>query len=358
MAICLYDISALWFWRHYNASPNEHVFARTGQSGPTAPQLFPVHELEHVRSLLDFSRKPDYATAQTILSAGYNNAFPLHVLVNRKLKTNATKSVITHTLMEEPPAGSLLRYNKNLCVASPELTLLSASTRLSFVELLMLAYEFCGCYSSRPDLEGGILTRPPLTSKQEIESFAKSLHGQTGAKQLRNILPYLADGSGSPRETAVAILFCLPKRLGGCGLPLPEMNIGFRLTGAASKLWGYGNAFDLVWKEAKAIIEYDGESYHSTDDQKDRDHRRRNALTSKGYAVFVLNKKRLSSIDDTLAVAEAIAERLHRRLRFREGFHEKHLKLRSQVLKQCRYPTTLSENYVANHQTCFQPNRA
>lgn len=278
------------------------------------------------------SRIPDYPAIQELQSLGFGKDEPLHVLVPRSRKANKSKGIIAHSIVSDPPPGSLLRCGKTFCVTSPEMTLLQLSCKCDFVAGLMLAYEMCGCYSLRPDLESGLLMRHPLTSAKRITEFLEMANGATGVVSARRLLPYLADGSGSPRETALALICCLPKRCGGFGLPLPEMNVSLELSSGSSLLWGRKNAFDLVWPDAKIVLEYDGAAEHASDYQRDRDQRRREALAADGYAVFVLNKRRLESVSDTYAVVKAIAGRMNHRLRFEEGFRAKHAKLRAAVL--------------------------
>lgn len=332
MAICLCDISAQWLWRRFEARSTSQVFGHTLGTGPTLPAAFPARSLDSVESLSDFTGRPDYEATQELSSLGYGLGDPLHLLVSRGRKSDASRSVVAHTLVGDPPKGSLLRYGKSLYVSSPELTLLALGGDVDFIDHLLFAYEFCGCYSVRPDLPDGLLMRHPLTSVAELERFVDSAEGMTGVKSLRHILPYLMCGSGSPRETALALLICLPKRYGGFGLPFPVLNLSLDLGSSASKLWSRGNAFDLVWNDAKVILEYDGGSAHSTDDQRDRDQRRREAASSAGYSVFVLNKRRLENVADTYAVVEKVAQRLGFRLRFDSGFRERHLGLRKRVL--------------------------
>ena len=111
------------------------------------------------------------------------------------------------------------------------------------------------------------------------------------------------------------------------------MNVNLVLGPSASRLWGRGNAFDLVWRDERVIVEYDGFIGHSTDSDRDRDQRRREAAQAAGYNVYVLNKRRLENVADTYAVVERVAERLGRRLRFAPGFREKHCELGNRVLR-------------------------
>ncbi len=330
--ICLYGTSACWFWRRYDVRLLEHVFGHSAGSGPTLQEAFPAFRFPSIDSIEGFGRIPDYAVLQKLDGLGRNPEDPLHVLVPRSRKANKSRGVVAHSMVKDPPEGSLLRCGKSLYVSSPELTLVQMASDLSFFECLLLAYEFCGCYSLRPDLESGLLMRHPLTSVEALSSFLGKAQGLTGASALKRLLPFVADGSGSPRESAAVLIFCLPKRYGGFGLPLPKMNLNVDLGAGASLLWGKENAFDLVWEKAKVVLEYDGSLGHSSDLQRDRDQRRREALAASGYAVFVLNKRRLESISDTYAVVKAVATRLGHRLRFDEGFRGRHLELRSAVL--------------------------
>lgn len=332
MAVCLCDISAQWFWRHYAPKSGEPVFGHTPGEGPTIPDALPVKTMPVERDCHKLTRDIEPTDYQRLCSMGLSAHEPLHVLLARAGKVASSRSTIVHTVDFDLPAGTLLRCGGALCVTSPEMTLLRACAGLSLVERLKLAYEYCGCYSIRPELEGGLVIRHPITSLEELGLCLESSIGMTGAKQLRRILPYVRNGSGSPRETALVLLCCLPKKHGGFGLPFPRLNVSLDLGSGSAKLWGRGNAFDLVWEGAKVILEYDGELGHATSDQRNRDQRRREAAQSAGYSVFALDKRRIESVSDTFAVIEKVAERLSFRLRFPSGFRERHLELRSQLL--------------------------
>lgn len=333
MTTCICDISAHWFWRRYEACLKPCVFGHTLGLGPTVPEAFPSRSMPIEKDCQKLVCDLDAMEMRKLSARGYPVNDPIHVLLARSNKTSSSKSTVVHTVAFDPPVGSLLRCGGDLCVTSPEMTLMRMCSELDFVERLSLAYEYCGCYALRPDLEGGLLMRHPLTSAEELGAYLDTASGMTGAKQLRRIISYVRDGSGSPRETALVLLCCLPKKYGGFGLPFPRLNLSLDLGSDSSRLWGGGNAFDMVWEDAKVILEYDGELGHITSDQRNRDQRRREAAQSAGYAVFALDKMRLESVADTYAVVEKVAERLEYRLRFGSGFREKHSELRRRLLR-------------------------
>lgn len=332
MSFCLCGPSAIAFWRHYdNRIPGTRVFGHTTGAGPTLPQAFPSNFLMPLANLSLLDSDTSAIKAHDLQRWGISPHEPTHVLVRREARRKSNSSVIFHTCPESFPDNAILVVEGNLCVLSPEYTLLQATRERDDLGLLLLAQEFCGCYSiTAPNAP--LLMRHPLTSAHSIERALSGASSLWGIKRLRRIIPLIMDGSGSPRESAVALLMCLPKRLGGYGLPAPTLNLSIGLKGRGSLLWEKGNAFDLVWSQARTAIEYDGRDTHKTPEQRDRDNARRNALAAEGYTLFVVTEGRLKDVRHMYAIAKSSAERIGHRLVFKDSdFRRKHLEVMNRL---------------------------
>lgn len=68
------------------------------------------------------------------------------------------------------------------------------------------------------------------------------------------------------------------------GLPVPTLQHWVRIGGVPTY------RLDLAYPHARVAIEYDGEEFHSTPEQRERDRRRRAELRELGWTVIVLTK--------------------------------------------------------------------
>lgn len=325
-------------WRHYdNRAPYTPVFGHTPGSGPTYPRAFPSEQLGPGASLAEFNQDRDFVLAKDLTSWGIRQGDLVHLLVARRLRERTFDNVKCHSIaVEEGLAPLFLEIEPGLCVTSPELTFLMAANELDFISLVLLGYELCGCYSLAPQWDGVLSMRHPLTSVERISALAE-LVSVKGVGLARRALQYVVDGSGSPQETALSMMFSLPKKYGGFGFEQPRLNLRLELSESASAVWPRGNAFDLVWESARVVVEYDGEAGHTLFEQTERDNTRRNALAVDGYALFVLTKSQVNNVEGFYSIAKAMAKLLNYDLRIRDDdFWGKHLALRARVLSTHR----------------------
>ena len=148
------------------------------------------------------------------------------------------------------------------------------------------------------------------------------------------MLPHVVDGSASPMETALIMLLCLPGRLGGFGLPKPEVNRPLPLPDEARLASGHAHCVpDLLWPEQRVAVEYDGADYHSSEGQVTRDLRRRNILATLGLSVIVVRKEQVQDYLEFEHLARSIARLLGARVRPRvANWGERHEELRREAL--------------------------
>ena len=92
-----------------------------------------------------------------------------------------------------------------------------------------------------------------------------------------------------------SLLLTLPRKLGGYGLPRPEVNYVIRPRAEDIPFSQFARyEVDLCWPKRKAIIEVDSYEYHTERDQLDSDAKKRNSLKSMGWKVITVTAGQLS----------------------------------------------------------------
>jgi hypothetical protein len=135
------------------------------------------------------------------------------------------------------------------------------------------------------------------------EDFRRSLvrfAGRRGVKQLRELIGYASPLAESPPEswTRMAII--------DAGLAVPEPQVTVALPEGVSV------RVDLGYRHLKIAVEYDGEEFHTSDEDREHDRERRRRLRDAGWKVIVIRRNDLygNSLDAWLTeLREAIAER-------------------------------------------------
>ncbi len=302
--------SALEFWRHHDLSRAGGIkrIRRSSLRGATS-------SVSAIRSLVRsasptsgkiFGARPD-ASLSSCLHDLQIEELPLHVMVDTSNKREKRGSVITHLYRQPLPEGSLCRISENVYVASPELTLCQMATLLPPVDVLELCLEFCSGYCLNSENERGFDDRPALTSSSRLATFVRRFKGRHGVKQIRSLLPYVVDDSASPMESVVLMLLCLPSRLGGRQLPIPEHNVAIPITERArSHTRRKTLVCDLFWKEYRLDAECDSTRHHTSKRQLGIDSNRRIILDAMEYKYVGITRWQLESEDEFEDVVQAI----------------------------------------------------
>ena len=95
-------------------------------------------------------------------------------------------------------------------------------------------------------------------------------------------------------ETKLTLLLCLPFKLGGYGLPYPELNYPLydtQFKKPKKELY----RCDLCWPKLKLAIEYDSHQFHATNNKLALDSRRRIAIEQYGLHVISVTKQQVYS---------------------------------------------------------------
>ncbi len=225
---------------------------------------------------------------------------------------------------------------EGVLVSMPEFALLHRACEVDFVQLVLLAYELCGAYALDRSGLAGALRCQQLTSSTRLARFLENVGSVRGGERLGRALRHVVDRSASPGETASVVLACLPRSMGGYGLPLPLMNGRVEVPVKMRELVGRGDFFcDALWPEASYALEYDGACFHSDVTSVGRDRLRENRLTALGVGVTYIDKDILfhaGRFDKAVRqIARGIGYRLHTESFDTAWFHRRDA-LRQRVL--------------------------
>jgi hypothetical protein len=133
----------------------------------------------------------------------------------------------------------------------------------------------------------------PMATEQDVDAAIQRFGSRPGAVRLRRARSWMRPGSASPRETRLRLL------VERTGHPAPECN------GVIPLLDGDSTHGDLVFREQRVILEYDGEQHRTDEKQFHRDVDRLNALALAGWTVIRVTRaqspaRMLQSLDRAL----------------------------------------------------------
>lgn len=215
-------------------------------------------------------------------------------------------------------------------MVSPELCLVQIARNFSFCELVKIGYELCGTYFVRSE---ELLSRNPLTTVKKLTSFVKSAPYVHGVRKVAQALPYIAENSASPMETALTMLLCLPYKYGGYGIKQPLLNCRIDTGNIVST-----KSFlvcDLFWPDNKLAIEYDSDLFHVGAERITRDSIRRAELNALGIAVITVTCGQIMNRRETEKVARLLARLTSKQLRYKEpAFSRANARLRKVVFSK------------------------
>ena len=121
--------------------------------------------------------------------------------------------------------GDLLRLSPHVLCVPPGHVAIQMSPSLTNLELLCLLSELLGLYAIAPSDPRGMFQRHvALVTPDGMRSHLDALRGHPGVGRTRWALSHACVGSGSPRETKLALRMGLRPGLGGWNLPILSMN--------------------------------------------------------------------------------------------------------------------------------------
>ena len=219
---------------------------------------------------------------------------PVHVLVDSEEHRIQSKSVVNHIWSGRVPAGSLYLLAPGVLIASPSFCCLQIASSSSLPRVASVVMECLGAYG-KADTSRGFRDRGALFTPEELRNYLEGARGCMGVKKVRRALRLALFPTRSPLETKASLLLTLPRKLGGYGLPRPEVNYVIRPRAEAIPFSQFARyEVDLCWPKRKAIVEVDSYEYHTERDQLDSDAKKRNSLKSMGWKVISVTFGQLS----------------------------------------------------------------
>lgn len=146
---------------------------------------------------------------------------------------------------------------------------------------------------------------------------------------------FVMENAASPMETVLALLLCLPYRLGGYGIEKPQFNYRVDVPTHIRKLADRRYCeCDLCWPGSNLAAEYDSARYHLDPERQESDARRRGTLVSLGFTVLTVSRKQVMDGGAFNRLARQIANLTGKRLRYVDPeFTRAHLALREELLR-------------------------
>ena len=268
-----------------------------------------LHETKESRAQPAASDKQYLETLNDIrnIIIGLEDNDQVHVTVLETKNRHLVSNAIIHHRATPYPNWSFRQINRNTFVASPELCFLNAATFLPFNSLVLYGMELCGTYARTGSLEYPRYKRPVLTNIKRIEAYLEKSGNTDGIKKAKRACHYILDGSASFRESVLATIMTFPPRLGGFGMPKPQLNYGipvelYSKINPTEQLQLHG---DIVWPLAKLVVEYDG-AQHGFEDNHASDKQRDHLLLEAGYEVIRVTDKSVRSGTELSRLAQTI----------------------------------------------------
>lgn len=234
---------------------------------------------------------------------------PLDVVVGKDSARRLSVGAKCHVWKGPVPDGLTCCPEPGVYVVAPEIALLQVAAGLGFYKALALAMELCGTYSSDEAnrCEYGVA---PVTNAARIGRLVDIVGRVRGLDVARQVARHSMDNSASPRETALAAMLSLPRRLGGWGCPRPELNVEIGLSESAAHQCGRSYLVaDLLYRRAKLDIEYQGKEWHTADEGRSRDEARQNALMQMGYSCVFVAAKQIADESKIDGIADLIKKK-------------------------------------------------
>lgn len=255
---------------------------------------------------------------------------PYQLVFSTKAQTHSRNDIVRRVVTEPLPRGAFIRATDNLLIASPELLFVELATLKEFdeIDLAQIGYELCGTYILDPFetiWDEPISNATSMTNTSRISRIIEGLARHGGIKRARSAVKLINDGSNSPMETVLALLLCLPRRLGGLALGPVVMNK--KVTTSTGDRW-----VDLYFPNYEVGLEYKGRESHSIE-KVGRDDRRQNKLVGSGVSILNVWYEDLADSHLFEQLIEDVVNAMGIRLRIRsDGFAFKQRLLRARLL--------------------------
>lgn len=248
---------------------------------------------------------------------------PLYLLVGIHERRRKVRQVNERALSNAIGPGWFKLLGGQVLVPVPEFCFLLLAAHVSVANLVQIGMELCGHYRMVGALSNSltwsrrtIYNCDALTTPERIRDFLDSAKGFPGIARARRAAKYLVSGSASPMETILYLLLCLPRSLGGYGMPAPVLNVKRRVNKKAGQFTFARTLIpDLYWSKARLDVEYDSEEFHAEEDALNRGARRTMAMRAMKVDVFSMTGDMVRDSNAFDGFAHLLARRLHKRIR-------------------------------------------
>ena len=246
-------------------------------------------------------------------------------------KRSKRHDVQCHTLSSPIHDCCFAKIDTGLFVSVPEFAFLQMASVLSIEKLILLGYEMCGAYCT-VNSSGLSSNEFALTTPAKILRFAESSRPCKGRAKAIRACKHIVENSASPKESQLAMLLCLPYKLGGYNLPCPRMNHRIELSSEKQAILKKRFLVcDLYWPSGKVDIEYDSDEFHAVRERLIADARRRAMLESLGITSINVTSTQIHNALDFDDLARTTARLMHKKIRVPENFADHSLQLRREI---------------------------
>ncbi len=271
----------------------------------------------------------------------YATGVPLRCFVARDCDRRNSDTLKCGVSTQAAALASLIQLSDENYIVSPELCALGIAKEADVVSTALAITELCSAYSLAGNGSDGYRSRLPLSSLQRMDCLPLQLKYTKGLACFREACRIAVECAASPMEAVLALLLCMPARLGGYGLPRPLLNPllssqgvdadkSFVLTGAPEHGALYG---DLVFEGRGLVVEYASKLNHA--DRWDQDMLRANELLDMGFTVISVTPSELFDQKRTHALVEKIARQLGLGLPLtRPGWNKVNAELRARLFAE------------------------
>lgn len=148
-------------------------------------------------------------------------AKPVHLLVPSSECRIRCADARCHVRSGPFPARSFLPIDEGTFSSSPELAFVQMAEVLDCPRLVKLGDELCGIYGIETVDIVDFDRTSPFTTVKRLERFLLKAECMPGLVKARKAVRHIAPGSASPMETAIVLLFCLPRGSAGTACRAP-----------------------------------------------------------------------------------------------------------------------------------------
>ena len=173
---------------------------------------------------------------------------PLHIAVGSPSERCRVLRCVSHIDRQLGNKGTVWGIAPKLATVSPAMCLAQFAGELPLAQLTELACALSGNYRFASKPEDVVTSAVPLTSLREMRAFLHAHQQIRGASKALRAIDLAIDHLGSPYETILYLFLCLPRKLGGYGLPKPVANQPIAPKSREAHLVAQHNFYpDLFW---------------------------------------------------------------------------------------------------------------